>query len=178
MAKLGDVDLDLVQSGRIPWSFEELIAALDFANGLLKTPQDDWERAPRGITLELEPGSLSRFVFNPDMLDNQLGLWLADRLKDQGVDETTRMSHLWRFFLIRSFMATNQAALRDAGIVKNDPEGPGSHLVSDNLFKVLATSEYEGVIGSGPEHDPIRTFHLERVIAETLQLDREEDARG
>lgn len=168
-------DLELIQNGRIPWSFEELSAALDFANTLLETPHDDWDRRRRGVTIEHKDGLLARFTFNPDMLDNQLGIWLSERMKDQGLDHPTRMAHVWRFFLIRAFMADNQQALRNAGIVKDDPEGSGSHLVSDNLFKVLATATYDGVMACGPEGDPVRTFHAEKVIAATLELDREED---
>lgn len=170
-------DVELIQSGRIPWSFEELTAALDFANKLLATPLDDWDRARRGMAIEHEDGSVSRFTFNPNMLDNQLGIWLAERMQDQGLDHPTRMAHVWRFFLIRSFIADNQEELRKAGIVKDDLDGTGMHLVSENLFRILATAEYDGVTTCGPEGDPMRTFQPEKVIAATLKLDHEEDQR-
>ena len=176
MAPSESPDNKVVQSGRLPWSFKELIAALDFANHLCRTPHDDWDRRPKGVTLDCGDGIPTRLTFNPDILDNQIGLWLSHRLREQGHDYTTRMSHVWRFFEVRDFMNENQAVLRQVGLIKDAPGECGAQLISESLLKVLAESPYQGIRLRTGERQP--TFHLDRVIQAALRLDQGSTTTG
>ena len=59
-------------TGDIPWSADELGEVLDHASKLHNTPHDDWDRREKGINLVADDGSVSRVVFNPDMMPNQV----------------------------------------------------------------------------------------------------------
>ena len=172
------VDLRAVEFGMIPWSLEELVATIDYATKLLNTPQDDWDRRPTRLVIEQVDGTLSGFRFNPDVIENQIGLWLSRRLEEQGYDHTTRMSHAWRFFEIRTFLNTYEARLRDVRLIRPDDESPGGTLIADALLEVLATAKYEGVRAQGPDCDPVPTFHPDRVIEAAMKRQKQEDSEA
>jgi hypothetical protein len=133
---------------------------------MLATPHDDWDRRRRGLRVEHENGSTSDLVFNPDSIENQIMFWLMDYLAAQGLDETTKACHAFRLWEVRAFLAQHHGRLRSEGLIIDDPDDPYAFLVSEALISVLATVPYEGVRLSGPEREPERTFHADRVIAE------------
>jgi hypothetical protein len=165
------VDDKRVRSGEIPWSLDDLGAAFERAAALHNTPHDDWERKEVGVSIADEGGSVSRLVFNPDIMLNQIMQWLMVRFQKQGLSRETKMSHAWRFMEIQALLADHDAVLRREGLVKDDPTEPDCASISSALMEVLATARYEGVRLQGPEREPVPAFHLDRVIAEAKKRD-------
>lgn len=154
-----------IVGGRIPWNAEEVMEALEYGHQLRETPQDDWDRKRRRVEVELG-GKVQGFEFNPDMFENQMGFWLAQRFSERGYDQQTSMSHMWRFFEITAFLSTHTQRLREERLLRPDEEESGAELLSTELLAVLAEAPYEGVWARGPERDPARTFHVDKVIEE------------
>ena len=161
--------------GQIPWTTEELGAALDRAAQLHNTPHDDWNRRERGVTFQEPDGSQSRIVFNPDKMENQIMHWLHDQWRAQGLAPETVMAHSWRFFEVMGFLSAHSARLRAEGLVGEDPSDPDCVGLSHGLVQALAESPYEGVSLDRASGDPVPTFHPDRIIAVALRLD---DADG
>ena len=113
------------------------------------------------------------FTFNPDVLENQIGLWISRKLEDQGLDHMTCMSHTWRFFEVRTFLGDHEDRLKTEGLIVEDPVSKQGALISESLISILATSPYEGVRAQGPDRDPVRTFHLDKIIEATFRLEKE-----
>jgi hypothetical protein len=110
-----------VLSGESPWSLIGLGEVLTHAAGLHKTPHDDWDRREKGVNLLNDDGTVSRLVFNPDMLENQVMSFIVKRLRDEGADEEMVMSHGWRFWESMAFLTQNAARLREERLVIDDP---------------------------------------------------------
>ena len=158
--------------GDTPWSGDELAAAFQRAAELHETPHDDWDRRPHGVKLEKPDGTLESLTFNPDMIQNQIGLWLAARFREQGLDFQTRQCHMWRFFETLTFIQDHEEQLRQSGLMRQSQEDPDAAEISEALFHVLATAKYDGVrLQRG---DPLPAFHRDRVIEQAKTMESEE----
>ena len=167
---------DRIPTGEIPWSREEMGEALSRAATLHMTPHDDWDRRQKGLDLVDDDGSVSRIIFNPDMMPNQIMDFIIARQRAKGASEEVMMSHMWRFMESMAFLKQNDARLRESELIIDDPNDPDAAMISEALIEVLATARYEGVSLQGRDGDPVRTFHVERVIAEAKRLDESDDA--
>lgn len=169
------VNNERIRSGEIPWSFEGVSELLEHAAKLRHTPRDDWDRKRRGIAIQHEDGTVSSFSFNPDMPINQLGHFLVDKFRKEGLDRETTMSHLWRFMEIQAFLSEHAEELRRERLIIDDESDPNAALISGGLLRALATSRYEGVRLAGG--DPSRTFHVTKVIEAAKTFDLEDDSK-
>lgn len=170
---LEPVNDERVRSGEIPWTVEGLGAVMMHAAELHNTPHDDWDRKEHGVSIAMEDGSVTRVVFNPDMMLNQIMQGTMVRLKKEGVSRETAMSHFWRIIEARIFLADHVGALRQSGLIVDEPADPDCANVSPGLIEVLATARYEGVRLQGPEREPVPSFHVDRVIAAAKPRDSE-----
>jgi hypothetical protein len=166
-------------TGEIPWTQEGLEEALAHIAKLHNTPRDDWDRRKKGITLIDDDGSLSRITFNPDMMPNQIMDFIIARGRERGESQEKIMSHSWRFMEIMGFLRDNDSRLREEKLVMDDPTDPAASMISGSLLRILATARYEGVALQGPNRDPVRSFHTDRVITEARRLAEsdEEDSK-
>jgi len=146
------------------------------AAALHNTPHDDWNRQEAGVSIANDDGSVSRVVFNPDIMLNQVMQWLMARFRKQGLSDETKMSHAWRFMEVQAFLADHAAALRREGLVRDDATEPDCASISSALMEVLATAKYEGVRLHGPAREPVPSFHVDRVIAEAKKRDSDAGA--
>ena len=163
------------QTGEVPWTLDGLGAVLAHAAKLHNTPHDDWNRHERGINLQHDDGSLSRLSLNPDMMTNQMGVFIVDELRKQGANPEVITCHLYRFLEAQAFLAENFARIRQEGLIVDDPTDPDASLLSAALVEVLATRSYKGARFQGPDREPVRSFHIDRVIAEAKRRAAEEE---
>jgi hypothetical protein len=166
--------VDPMLTGEIPWSADELGAVLDHAVELHHTPHDDWNRREKGVNLLNDDGSVDRLRFNPDMIENQMMDYLISRLRKQGVSQPVMMSHGWRFMETMAFLNEHSKRLRQEALIVDDPNDADALMISEGLIAALATARYDGVKLQGPKREPVRTFHLERIIEEAKRLGAEE----
>src|SRR4051812_5661443 len=107
------LDHEKIDSGTIPWSAEELEAALMHMSNLYVTPADDWDRRKLGFKLVNDDGSVSSYRFNPDHKINQILSWLIDRFREQGLTLEAAMAHCHRLLEVHAFMHNEVRRLRD-----------------------------------------------------------------
>ncbi|NOT09865.1 MAG: hypothetical protein HOP28_16855 [Gemmatimonadales bacterium] len=159
--------------GDTPWTLEGLGNALAHAATLHHTPRDDWDRRRRAFVVEDTAGTEREFGLNLDRIQTQLGLWLAQQLREQGVDNSTCQCHMWRLFEAIDFLLNHQDRLKEAGLIRPLADDPDGVEISPSLVAVLATAPYEGARLQGG--DPVPTFHVDRVIIVACE---EEGAEG
>lgn len=163
----------LAEQGRIPWTVDEYMAVLAERRRLDKTPHDDWDRRERGMLLEdRETGVVQKFVFNPDVMENQIGHFVCQRYKDK--PRHIVMAHLMRYFAMNEFFHTNQPRLMEEGLIKSDPQGEeGLVHVSEAILQELATAPYEeSFLSDGRE---FWRYDRERIIERALARKQRED---
>lgn len=158
-----------VKTGEIPWTAAGYMEVVQFRMKLDRTPQDDWDLAPRRVAFEIE-GDVEVFGLNMLMRENQIGVFIRDHYEDH----TVAASQIMRYFEMNYFLKTHQPRFKREGFIRPDPERePGRIEVNDRLFQALAESRYTKTRGRGKHKFP--TFDLEAIIKRTKELTEEED---
>jgi hypothetical protein len=131
-------DFHRVQLGGIPWSAEEFWVVAEHEMRLIETPQDDWDRRAKRVTLDVGRGP-ERYRFNPDIRTNQVMSFMADRYREHGV--TTSASHMNRYLTMKEFLHVYHDRLVADRLV--GPGEGGEEGVASALIEVLAEARFD-----------------------------------
>lgn len=159
------INHEAVRRGTIPWTYDDLGAALEFATMLRSTPHDDWDRSPRRFGIQNDDGSVDMFQFNTDKPLNQLMGFVADRCREQDLDRTASLSHGMRMFEVLDFLQKHEARLLEAELMI-EGEAEGESQLSSHLIEVLATMPYTRPTGKDSTGGQQYTFDPDDVIIE------------
>lgn len=166
-----DPDFRGIAEGRIPWNRDEFLAVLEHRAKLEDTPHDDWSRKPRGVKLVLDEQPVE-LRFNPDAVDNQIGLFMADMFRALPMDE--KQSHMFRYFEIGRFITEHRGELKRDGLIRTE-FGTEGFEVSDVLFDVLCEVPYEATSTDNQGRET-HSFDYANVIIEAKRRIAEEDS--
>lgn len=167
-------DLEAIQAGTIPWSDAELTAAVLEHHRLCTTPHDDWDRRPQGFILVEDDGTQTGYRFNPDMIGNQINMFIRDRCREVGYDQTTTMSHMWRFMEVQYFVGENIDRLTADDLIRPDRDDPKEAHMSGHLFAVLAVAAYNGTKVHPVSGDKEKTFDYDEIVAKVKAMGPED----
>ena len=164
MKEEGPINREPIEAGSIPWDENEICATIDYLHHLSVTPHDDWDRRREEAIFVDEGGRpVGTIRLNPDRIESQVMGFIRDRSIAAGHDDTTIMSHMWRFMEIWGFVSEHSDKLIGNGLIRSvvgDPEVEISvHLVSE-----LASASYEGIRVNPSTRQEERTFDYEAVV--------------
>ena len=162
---------DAVRIGSIAWSAAEFWAVAEHEMHLIDTPQDDWDRKPLRVTVDVGRGP-ETYRFNPDMRLNQVMSFMVDRYRD--LDATTKASHMNRYMTIKEFTSVNHERLVADGFIKIGGEG-GQEAVASALIDVLVEAPFATMYPNAGGHET-PTFDYAAIAAETRRRMDAEDA--
>ena len=163
-------DFQLVRMRTIPWSADEFWAVVEHEMRLIHTPQDDWDRHPRGVTLDVGRGP-EIYRFNPDVRANQVMSFMTERYRAQGA--TVSASHMNRYLTIKEFLQVYHDRLVADRLVQ--PGDGGEEGVASALIEVLAKARFDATHTNLGGHE-VPTFDYAAIAAEARRRMDAEDA--
>lgn len=167
-------DFDAVRLGSIAWSADEFWAVAEHEMHLIDVPQDDWDRKPLRVTVDVGRGS-ETYRFNPDVRLNQMMSFMLDRYRD--FDATTKASHMNRYMTIKEFTSVNHERLVVDGFIQVGGED-GQEAVASALIEVLVEAPFATTYRNAGGHET-PTFDYAAIAAEARRrMDAEEVVDG
>ena len=144
--KEGHINREAIEAGSIPWDENEICATIDHLHHLSVTPHDDWDRRREEAIFVDEGGCpVGTIRLNPDRIESQVMGFIRDRSIAVGLDDTTIISHMWRFMEIWGFISEHSEKLIGDGLIRSvvgDPEveDPEVGEISVHLVRELAST--------------------------------------
>ena len=165
MKEEGPINREAIEVGSIPWDENEICATMDHLHHLSVTPHDDWDRRREEAIFVDEGGHpVGTIRMNPDRIENQVMGFIRDRSIAAGHDDTTIMSHMWRFMEIWGFFSEHSEKLIGDGLIRSVVGGPEVGEISVHLVRELASASYEGIRVNPSTRQDERTFDYEAVV--------------
>lgn len=165
MKEEGPIKWEAIQAGSIPWDENEIWATMDHHQHLSVTPHDDWDRRPEEAIFVDDGGRpVGTIRLNPDLIENQVIGFIRDRSIAEGHDDTTVISHMWRFMEIRKFLSEHYEKLIGDDLIRSVVEDPEFSAISVHLVRELASASYEGIRVDPSTREEGRTFDYEAVV--------------
>jgi hypothetical protein len=153
--------------GKIPWTLEGLLDALDFDENLRDKPKDDWDLTPKGLTIDLgAEGGIQRIEMNKFHPMNQIAFYLVQKYHDTPENRAKELgaAHGFRYMQAKEFLINHMNRLLSDGLAQRDGKAVSiSHGVL-NALAVLPFSE-TGIENGNPfarySYDELKTSATE-----------------